>query len=214
MTGMPHTLRFYRDRLPHWLVAEQPYFVTICRKGSLPASVFADLSIARHNASLQASVGTGAPTVESWCNSFNQIDAFLDSASNGAHDLTTPAIGRTLITNLDWFRGRGWRIWAGCIMPSHFHLVMRNIEGRNDQLTKDLGLFKNYTGREANRTLGTEGPFWQRECFDHWCRNSHEWFRFAHYTLYNPVTANLVQSWKEWPWTVVDPELEQLLQDS
>lgn len=44
--GAP-TLAFNRRRLPHWLVAGHAYFVTLCRKGSLPARVAAELRAER-----------------------------------------------------------------------------------------------------------------------------------------------------------------------
>ncbi len=39
MIAPSQTLRFYRGKLPHWLVADRPYFVTMCRAGSLPTNV-------------------------------------------------------------------------------------------------------------------------------------------------------------------------------
>ena len=207
------TMRFFRDRLPHWLVAEHPYFVTICRKGCLPASVVSNLSLARDEIASAVALRKASPSSASWFNNFNKIDVILNSAAHGPRDLTTPMIAQKLFESFDWLRDQGWRIWAGCIMPSHLHLVMRNTKGRNDLLTNDLGLFKNYTGRAANRIRGVEGPFWQRECFDHWCRDDKDWLGFVRYTALNPVEARLVQTWRAWRWTVVDAELEDVLQD-
>ncbi len=192
-------MRFFRNRLPHWLVAEHSYFVTLCRKGCLPASVFADLS------------RPGATSPASWFDSFHRLDTHLNAPTPGPRNLTDPSVAAKLLDNFEWLRGRGWRIWAGCLMPSHIHLVMRNTVGRNDRLSEDLGQFKNYTGREANRLLGSSGTFWQRECFDHWCRDSEDWLRFSEYTIQNPVKAKLAETWHAWPWTVVDPELKTIL---
>lgn len=189
------TIRHFRDRLPHWQVAEHPYFITLCRKGCLPASAFLTDSA-------------------SWFSSFTKADDILDAPTSGPRDLTTPAIAQTLFDSFAWLRDRGWRIWAGCIMPSHLHLVMRNTKGRNGLLTEDLGLFKNHTGRVANHWRGVEGSFWQKECFDHWCRDDEDWLGYVQYTISNPVKANLVKSWRAWRWTVVDPELENLIEEN
>jgi REP element-mobilizing transposase RayT len=213
MPDTPQTLRFFRDRLPHWLVADHPYFVTICRKDCLPASVFADLSATRADRPPSASSRPGATSPASWFDSFHRLDTILNAAKQGPRDLTTPAIAQTLFDSFDWLRDRGWKIWAGCIMPSHLHLVMRNTQGRNALLTEDLGLFKNYTGRVANQWRGVEGDFWQRECFDHWCRDDEDWLGYVQYTACNPVKANLVKAWRAWRWTVVDPELEPFIDE-
>ncbi len=211
MADEPRTMRFFRDKLPHWLVAEHPYFVTLCRKGCLPASVFSDLS-ATQAGSVPGRPGATSPA--SWFDSFDRTDTLLNAAKEGPRDLTTPAIAQTLFDSFDWLRGRGWKIWAGCIMPSHLHLVLRNTEGRNNLLTEDLGLFMTYTGIGANRLRGVEGAFWQRECIDHWCRDSENWLEYVTYTARDPVQAGLVKSWRAWRWTVVDPELEDVLQEN
>jgi len=148
----------------------------------------------------------------SWFDSFVQADRLLDSMPTPSGSLAHPAVASMLCNNFDWLRKRGWRIWTACIMPSHVHCVMRNTEGRGGSLLEDLGLFKNFTGREANRLLGLQGSFWQREVFDRWCRNGEDWFRFFCYTVQNPVQAGAVQDWRNWPWTIVDPEVEALLE--
>ena len=40
---MVETIRFVRNRLPHWLVADRTYFVTLRLSGSLPRSVVREL---------------------------------------------------------------------------------------------------------------------------------------------------------------------------
>ena len=63
MGEIVQTLSFTRGRLPHWLVAGHAYFVTLCRKGCLPARVVAELRAERAEraAALRAS-GTSART--------------------------------------------------------------------------------------------------------------------------------------------------------
>ncbi len=192
--------------------AERPYFVTLCRTGSVPASARADLALARGEAAAPA---PGAAEPAAWLPAFQRIDATLNAAATGPRDLSTPAVAQGLFDSFDWLRERGWRIWAGCIMPSHLHLVLQNTKGRNALLTSDLGLFESYTGRMANRVLGREGAFWQREtCLDHECRASEDWLDYVRLTARNPVDARLVKAWRAWRWTVVDPELEPAVPES
>ena len=52
------------------------------------------------------------------------------------------------------------------------------------------------------RILGRTGDrFWQDESFDRWIRNRSEWNRARIYIERNPVTAGLVRSPSEWPWS-------------
>jgi REP element-mobilizing transposase RayT len=190
-------MRFFRDKLPHWPVADPPSFVTLCRKGCLPPSAFSAVS--------------AGP--DFWFDRYKKIDAVLNAKSTVPRDLTMPALAQKLFDCLDWLRERGWHIWAGCIMPSHLHLVLRNTEKRNHLLAEDLGAFMTYTAVGANRLRGVDGPFWQRECIDHACREDEDWIGFVRNTARNPVEAGLVKTWRAWRWTVVDPELEAFVNE-
>ena len=106
--------------------------------------------------------------------------------------------------NLDWLRERGWKVLAGVTLPNHVHLLMRNEAGRTGELIEDLGQFKNYTARLANRALGRSGSFWAREDFDHWCRTPEKVEAAVRYIRDNPVKAGLVRQWREWPWLAIE----------
>ena len=211
----PITLRFFRGRLPHWLVADRPYFVTVCRKGSLPLALLADLQRLHEqasNATDEELPPRPSDTLDGhWGEYFKRFEAALDGTVASPRDLTTPVVAKTILNSLQWLRNRGWRVWACGVMPSHLHMVLHNGDGHSDRLTEDLGRFKNFTGREANRLLGLSGRFWQRESFDHWCRSHEHWLRFVLYTAHNPVKAGLAPTWQAWPWTVMDPEVEKIL---
>jgi len=143
---------------------------------------------------------------------FSSLEAILDAASRSERDVCAPAVSGVLLKNLEWLRGCGWRVWAATLMPSHAHLVLSNTEGRGGELLGDLSRFMAYTARLINAARGGSGAFWQREPFDHWCRDGDSWLRCVAYTLNNPVKAGLCRSWREWPHTVADPEAEALLQ--
>ncbi len=201
-------MRFFRGRLPHWLVAERPYFVTICRKGCLPLAVLTELRRRREGAAAEDERGGKG---DGWRDEFQRFDAALDASDSGLRDMATPAVAAAVLGNLQWLRDRGWRIWACCVMPTHVHMVLRNEDGGNGRLTEDLGRYKNFTGREANRLLGLSGRYWQRESFDHWCRTPERWLGFVAYSARNPVQAGLARHWRDWPWTVADPTVAEIL---
>ncbi len=263
MAERVQTLSFRRGRLPHWLVADHSYFVTLCRKGCLPAKVVAALRAERAQLAEVGPSGTSGPTadatdeggggrastgatavardvpdrvalqppetpvraahppqgasaaarrcLDAWRERFLRIDATLDAAARSDRDLCAADVSTVILGSLEWLRGRGWRIWAATLMPSHMHLVVRNTEGRNDTLRGDLSRFMVFTAREANAVRGESGPFWQSEPFDHWCRDSDAWMRSVAYTLHNPVKAGFCAGWRDWPYTVADPEAEVLV---
>jgi len=142
---------------------------------------------------------------------FLQLDAILDAVARGERDLCESSASGIILENLAWLRTHGWRIWAATLMPSHLHVVMSSLAGCSNALRKDLAGFMAYTARRINATRGVSGSLWQREPFDHWCREGDAWFRSVSYTVNNPVKAGLCGSWREWPHTVVDEEVKALL---
>ena len=79
-------------------------------------------------------------------------------------------------------------------MPNHVHVVMRLRPGR--RLAEIVHSWKSFTAKECNRVLSRNGPFWQREYYDHLVRDAAELDRLIDYVVQNPVRANL----KGWKW--------------
>ena len=98
-------------------------------------------------------------------------------------------------------------------MSNHIHLLMRNEEGRTQDMLADLARFKNYTAREANKVLGRSGSFWAREDFDHWIRSLEKFEGTVRYIANNPVKAGLVNTWDQWKWVVVEDSVRYCLGD-
>ena len=199
----PYTLKFTRRNLPHWLVADHSYFVTLRLKGSLPKSVIEDFHRQRSDATDESQA------IETARRQFASIERILDSAS-GADWLTAPDVAAIVWKSLDWLRGRGWLIYAAVLMSN----LMRNEDGRTQHLLEDLAQFKNYTARKANEVLNRDGAFWAREDFDHWIRSREKFEGTARYIANNPVKAGLVDHWSKWKWVVVDQSVRYCLADS
>ena len=189
---MVNTIGFRRGRLPHWTVADRAYFVTITQKGCIPAHRLASIAEKARDSSDQ----------------FLAIDNLLDNASASFRVLTQGTIAAEIMSTFSWLESseRGWILHAACIMPSHIHIVMRNLVGRSGELEKDISAFKNYTARICNSQLDRSGRFWARESFDHWCRDDISVCRSIAYTLRNPVRAGLVSKIEDWSWIKVGDE--------
>lgn len=101
-------------------------------------------------------------------------------------------------------------------MPNHVHVVFRHLwdydtEQPDEELypiTDIFGKLKRHTAREANKLLSRTGKFWQNETYDHVIRTAAELHNTIVYTLNNPVAANLVTQWREWPYNYCKPEWE------
>ena len=194
------TISFRRRNLPHWLVADRTYFVTVRLKGTLPADVVEALRLEREQLRAQEPDDEDAMN-QLRIRQFDKIESILDAGSLGEPWMSRPKVADLVFGNLAWLDDvRGWRIHAACVMPTHLHVLMRNTEGRNGELCTDLGLFKNYTAREANRVLGRKGAFWTPEDFDHWCRSDAKVTAATEYIRDNPVKAGLASSREEWKW--------------
>ena len=201
----PYTLKYSRRNLPHWLVAEHSYFVTLRLKGTLPKNVIADFRA-------QRDVADESEALDLARKQFASIERILDSVS-GVQWLENPSVASIVWSSLDWLRGRGWLIYTGVLMSNHLHLLMRNMEGRSQEMLEDLARFKNYTAREANKILERNGAFWAREDFDHWIRNREKFEGTVRYIANNPVKAGLVRHWSDWEWCVIDESVRYCLNE-
>ena len=208
---MPNTVSFRRRHLPHWMVADASYFVTIKLKGSMPAE--AQRSLERERAEFLEDPRSEVEMDAFRRARFVRVENILDSMASGVDHLRNPAIARIVFDAFQWFEEKkGWRVFALTIMPNHVHAVMRNDYGRNDRLNEDLGVLKGFTAREANKQLGLTGrAFWMNENFDHWCRTDAHVVKAVRYCARNTIKAGLANQWQEWPWTRIHPDYVQWL---
>ena len=209
---MVTTLRFHRRNLPHWMVADHPYFVTLRLHGTIPRHVLEQL-IRERNELLAMEANE-----EKWTALMRRqslrIEDILDACDGQAQWLGEAAVAGMFLDSLQWLESaRGWRIYAAAVMPNHVHMVLRNKDGRNGALLEDLGHLKRFTARMGNRILTRRGTFWAREDFDHWCRTPDKVLGAVAYSLGNPVKAGLVRTWAEWPWHRVDPEFAAAMKE-
>ena len=87
---------------------------------------------------------------------------------------------------------------AWVVMPNHVHvLVLPRVP-----VPVLMRWLKGSTARRANEILGRTGQrFWQEESYDHYLRNPKQISRTIAYIEQNPVTAGLVGSAEQWPWS-------------
>ncbi|MFO7976445.1 MAG: transposase [Candidatus Hydrogenedentota bacterium] len=62
-------------------------------------------------------------------------------------------------------------------------------------------------GRSLLRVRGIGRVRWQARFYDHVVRNWEDPAKIARYMVNNPVRAEMIEDWAQWPWTYVDPDL-------
>jgi len=125
-----------------------------------------------------------------------QFESYLDRGL-GECWLKGPTIAALAEKALRFFDGQRYQLHAWVIMPNHIH-VLSHIQ--HVPLSKLIQSWKRFIAREANKLLGREGTFWEREYWDTYMRDESQAAKALKYIENNPVKANLVREAKDWPW--------------
>jgi REP element-mobilizing transposase RayT len=171
----------YCRRLPHFQPDDVYIFLTWRLFGSLPAT----------------RIPGAYPTP---AHAFVAADRALDRPDFGPLWLRHPRIAALVVETIQI--GESRRHWyeleAWVVMPNHVHLLILP----RVPVPAIMRWLKSWTARQANQLLGRSGqPFWQDESYDHWVRNRQQKDRIARYIEDNPVSAGLVASAEQWPWS-------------
>lgn len=210
-------MSFYRRNLPHWQPEGAEYFVTFRLDETLPRAIIKDLKEKRANVSR-----TRADQCSSGCQPelrrqlqrkiFQKYERHLDYGERGPLWLQRPEIAEIVSEAIHYRDKREYELYAYCIMPNHVHLVFKHIIQENTgeenryPISDILMSLKRFTARECNKMLDRSGSFWQDESFDRVIRDAEELERTIAYTLNNPVKADLVDYWEEWPYSYCKPD--------
>ena len=99
--------------------------------------------------------------------------------------------------------GRRIKLHAAIVMPDHVHLLLtplRDEQGWPYALSAILKLIKGVSARSVNKLLGSSGPVWQEESFDHVLRSNESFQAKTEYIRQNPVRGGLVKRPEDYPW--------------
>jgi REP element-mobilizing transposase RayT len=189
-----------RGRLPHWEKDNATYFITFRLADSLPQSVL-DRIESERQAIVKTAVGlrrdlSADERARIQRLSTPVIERFLDSGAGACH-LQNSTIAEEVANALRYFDGKRYRLFAWCVMPNHVHVVARLFPGQT--LATVVHSWKSFSAKRANRILGINGVFWQKEYYDHLIRSEGEFERAIRYVNENPAKARL----KDWKWVWV-----------
>ncbi len=188
----PHRFVHTRGYLPHFDVPGLVQFITFRLKDSVPSPV-----IARWKEELRITEITKAddPAMAE----LRKRIARYEDEGHGACHLRNARIAEMVQQALLHFDGERYRLLAWCVMPNHVHVLVECMEGW--PLADVVHSWKSYTAKEANRTLGREGRFWEPEYFDRFTRNEEHFRRTVAYIENNPIIAGLCGHSGDWPFS-------------
>jgi len=173
---------YSRGYLPHFDSASLVQMITFRLADALPAHSLA---------TLQQTLPGGNEARRR-----RRIEAYLD-AGFGSCSLRDPRIARLIEDALVHFDGVRYRLLGWVVMPNHVHVLAELVAGH--RLPDIVHSWKSFTAKEANRTLGRNGHFWQEEYFDRYIRDETHLARALDYIHENPVKAGLVSRSEDWP---------------
>jgi REP element-mobilizing transposase RayT len=89
---------------------------------------------------------------------------------------------------------RGVGVGRFVLMPDHVHLFVRVISDLS--LAQWVRMLK----REISKCINEEPPHWQEGFFDHLLRGRESYSQKWEYVRQNPVRAELVTTYEDWPY--------------
>jgi REP element-mobilizing transposase RayT len=89
----------------------------------------------------------------------------------------------------------GWRLYAYCVIPNHFHLLL---DTPHSNLSAGMQWLKSGYARWFNSKVGREGALWERRFWDRIADDDAGPMSIARYVILNPVRAGLVRSPEAW----------------
>lgn len=203
---------FYRRNLPHIHPEGNSFFVTFTLVHAIPVAVLEQLKTEREQDLCQVAL---AEKYKVQKKHFGKYDAWLDRCENSPRWLENAEIAEIVAREIRAMDTERYSLLAYCIMSNHVHLLLEKMLASNARhkelaarypLTDTLRLLKGRTARKCNLALQRTGQFWQHESYDHFVRDDSELGRIIAYILNNPVKAGLVNEWRDWKFSYVNPD--------
>ena len=170
----------YRRNLPHITPIGGLFFVTFCTQDSIPKHKF----IRQLN--------------QPFLDSFAKYDYLIDRLQSQVQ-LTENSISTIILEELHNQNGLEYELLYYCIMPNHIHLAFDTNMSSPKSLASIMQGVKGRTSLKINKYLDQSGSFWQSESYDHLINTDLELYNIGSYILHNPVKAELIDDWQQWP---------------
>lgn len=188
-------------RLPHWMQAGAPCFVTWRTWDSIPESVLQVWIRQRNDWLRQHGID---PAFSAWRSALNELspalileyqlhvsDRWNDhlDACYGACVLRRSELAQVVAGSLRHFDGQRYDLTDFIVMPNHVHLLVAFPD--EESMLAQCESWKHFTATKINRRLGPKGRFWQQDGFDHLVRSIEQFQYLRDYIRDNPRRARL-----------------------
>lgn len=119
------------------------------------------------------------------------------STHNRRNIFCSPETAQVVLNCLQWLNEQNViDLEAAVVMPDHLHFVAELKSGTLSQLMHSL---KSYSAKKINTLLNNSGRIWQAQYYDHAIRKNEALIDVIKYCLNNPVRAELVKDFHEYP---------------
>ena len=120
------------------------------------------------------------------------------SAYDRAKIFNLPGLAEVVLNSLHWLDNqKRIDLQAAVVMPDHLHFVARLISGNLSGIMHSL---KSFTSKKIKSDLNLENNIWQSQYHDHAIRGDDELIKTITYCLNNPVRANMVDDFHDYPY--------------
>jgi putative transposase len=103
---------------------------------------------------------------------------------------------KNIINNLIKNRNMHVKIFAYCIMPTHFHLILQ--QQKNNGISKYMAKSLNSYSRFFNTRYQRKGPLWEGKFKSILIDNDEQLLHLTRYIHLNPVSANIIEKTEDW----------------
>ena len=206
----------YRQKLPHIQPVGNCFFVTFRLFGSIPKNRLFELQ-AKYEKKIALAKLISDPYQRN-LEIFNlrkkfliEYDAVLDTIKSGPFYFKDKSIMDLVKNELHRFDPEFYDLIAYSIMSNHVHILIDTSIQLTDMTAKEellesytsldiiMKRIKGPTGKYANKLLGKESRFREKESYDIYIRNEKMLNNVISYILQNPVKAGMADSWELYP---------------
>ncbi len=188
----------FKRNLPHIYLEDAVYDINFRLVDTIPKNIFLKY------ADLKKSLDDRKQTFDKLDLYNEHIDKFLNEDTHSKKWLANLKIQEIVRSAIMFNNNKLYKIIALCIMPNHVHLILSTHKYPPKPLGEILKSIKQFSATQSNKLLHRNGQFWHHESFDHIIRSRNELAERIKYLVNNPVAANLVSNWNEWPGNYVD----------
>jgi putative transposase len=102
----------------------------------------------------------------------------------------------------------GTAVYAWCILPNHYHLLVRT--DRIKELRAEIGRFHGRASFKWNSEDQRRGRKVWYNCLEREIRSGRHFWATVNYIHHNPVRHEYVDQWQDWPWSSAAEFLERI----